>query len=48
MTDTNDLRIEELLCIAEKAQAQLELEIGDNSSNTRGYCGFLHRIMEVR
>ena len=31
MTDTNDLRIEELLCIAEKAQAQLELEIVENS-----------------
>ena len=31
MTDTNDLRIEELLCIAEKAQVQLELEIAENS-----------------
>ena len=31
MNDSNDLRIEELLCIAEKAQAQLELEIVENS-----------------
>lgn len=31
MNDTNDLKIEELLCIAEQAQAQLELEISENS-----------------
>ena len=31
MNDTNDLRIEDLLCIAEEAQAQLELEIAENS-----------------
>ena len=31
MNDTNDLKIEELLCIAEEAQAQLELEIAENS-----------------
>ena len=31
MKDTNDLKIEELLCIAEEAQAQLELEIAENS-----------------
>lgn len=31
MNDSNDLKIEDLLCIAEKAQAQLELEIAENS-----------------
>lgn len=31
MNDTNDLRIEDLLCIAEEAQAQLEQEIAENS-----------------
>ena len=31
MNDSNDLRIEDLLCIAEEAQAQLELEIAENS-----------------
>lgn len=31
MNDTKDLKIEELLCIAEETQAQLELEISENS-----------------
>ena len=31
MNDSNDLKIEDLLCIAEQAQAQLELEIAENS-----------------
>lgn len=31
MNDSNDLKIEDILCIAEQAQAQLELEISENS-----------------
>ena len=31
MNDSNDLKIEDLLCLAETAQAQLELEIAENS-----------------